>query len=133
MAAFFIANTSNTNFGQLYKLGFDNSVTKWTDINAANFGLFASDLTFFSNAVLFDSATPNLSQDFQIYKLGFDGSVTKWTALNTAGGALNPNDLTTFNNALWFNGQTSTEGQQLFKLGDDGSVTKWTALNTAGG
>jgi hypothetical protein len=75
---------------QLYKLGFDESVTKWTD---PGFNLFPTDLTFFNNAVWFEGLTA--SQGPQLYKLGDDGSVTKWTAINTGSVGLQPSDLTT--------------------------------------
>ena len=97
MAAYFSA-FSNASGNQLYKLGFDESVTKWTD---PGFSLNPSDLTFFNNAVWFDGNTASANGN-QLYKLGFDGSVTKWTAI---GANLAPFDLTVFNNALWFNGQ----------------------------
>jgi hypothetical protein len=115
---------------QLYKLGFDESVTQWTDINPASQGLDPRDLTFFNDAVWFTGEIP------QLWKLGSDGSVTQWTAINPGGGGLfagQDPDMTTFNNALWFDGFTGTQGFQLYKLGFDGSVTLWTALNTAGG
>jgi len=118
---------------QLYKLGFDGSVTQWTTINPS---LFVPNqdpgFTTFNNALWFDGFTG--AQGFQLYKLGFDGSVTQWTAINPS--LFVPNQtpgFTTFNNALWFDGFTGAQGFQLYKLGFDGSVTKWTALNTGGG
>jgi len=117
---------------QLYKLGFDGSVTKWTsiNINPVGGGLLSGagnpDLTTFNNALWFNGNTG--TQGNQLFKLGFDGSVTKWTAINPAGGGLNPQNMFEFANALWFDGQTATMGAQLFKLGADGSVTQWTAV-----
>ena len=113
---------------QLYKLGFDGSVTQWTaninDLNPSALG--NGSFTDFNDALWFNGAAPG--QGAQLYKLGFDGSVTKWTALNTGGAGLNPTNLFEFDNALWFNGNTGAGGQQLFKLGADGSVTQWTAM-----
>src|SRR5262249_9394836 len=54
MAAYFIAQSAASG-GQLYKLGFDESVTKWTD---PGFNLAPNDLTFFNNAVWFSGETP---------------------------------------------------------------------------
>ena len=75
MAAYFSALNAASGF-QLYKLGFDGSVTKWTD---PGFSLSPQDLTFFNNAVWFGGATP--ANGAQLYKLGNDGSVTKWTSI----------------------------------------------------
>src|SRR5262249_34170475 len=101
MAAYFIAQSAASG-QQLYKLGFDESVTKWTD---PGFSLNPQDLTFFNNAVWFDGATPANGQ--QLYKLGNDGSVTKWTAdPGFMGGGLEPFDKNVFNDALWFSGET---------------------------
>src|SRR5262249_11256110 len=96
---------------QLYKLGFDGSVTKWTAINPGGGGLGPFDFTDFNDALWSNGFAPG--QGPQLYKLGFDGSVTKWTALNTGGGGLNPFNLTDFNNAMWFGGSTATQGAQL--------------------
>ena len=76
------ANSSpGANIHQLYKLGSDGSVTKWTaDPGNPGFpdqGLDPLDLTFFNNAVWFNGETS--ANGFQLYKLGADGSVTKWT------------------------------------------------------
>jgi ELWxxDGT repeat protein len=114
---------------QLWKLGNDGSVTKWTDIAfgtaAGVTSLDPQELTIFNNALWFSGLT--LDGD-QLFKLGSDGSVTKWTANPGGGGGLFPQNLTVFNDALWFNGSTPTHGQQLFKLGADGSVTQWTDI-----
>src|SRR5262249_2855586 len=120
MAAYFSA--TNASGVQLYKLGFDGSVTQWTANPGSGGGLDPQDLTFFNNAVWFGGDTP--ANGFQLFKLGNDGSVTTWTSI---GNALDPVDLTVFNNALWFNGIAGPGQFQLYKLGNDGSVTKWTA------
>jgi len=109
---------------QLYKLGNDGSVTKWTDLGT---GLFPQDLTVFNNALWFSGFDSTTNQR-ELYKLGFDGSVTKWTANVGAGFGLQPSGMTVFNGALWFGGTTPAHGQQLFKLGADGSVTQWTDI-----
>src|SRR5262249_19934326 len=117
-----------TNQGrQLYKLGFDGSVTQWTA--TVNLDPVVGGVSFpvFDNAMWFNGTD---FQGGQLYKLGFDGSVTKWTAINTGGVfGLNPQNTVEFANALWFSGNTGfVGGQQLFKLGADGSVTQWTAV-----
>src|SRR5262249_26415227 len=73
---------------QLYKLGHDGSVTKWTAINpngapgpGVGPGLDPGQFTEFNGALWFDGNTG--TQGRQLYKLGFDGSVTKWTAANS--------------------------------------------------
>jgi ELWxxDGT repeat protein len=107
---------------QLYKLGADNSVTKWTSLNSGGGGLDPQNLIVFNNALWFDGLTP--ANGFQLFKLGNDGSVTKWTSIGTN---LNPVNDVIFNNALWFTGFNA--GQfQLYKLGADGSVTQWTDI-----
>src|SRR5262249_29210345 len=116
---------------QLYKLGNDGSVTKWTAINTGGGGLDPVDITTFEG-----NAWLNGNAGRQLYKLGNDGSVTKWTAINTGGGGLsapggNGVVLVEFANALWFGGNAADGTNQLFKLGFDGSVTQWTA--TPGG
>jgi hypothetical protein len=127
---------------QLFKLGNDGSVTKWTEIGTAinspaAIGVEPQDLTVFNGALWFNGQAPFSGQ--QLYKLGADGSVTKWTDISFVVdghfAALEPQEMTVFNGALWFNGDTATSAQQLFKLGSDGSVTKWTdiAFGTAGG
>src|SRR5215471_8769895 len=98
MTAWFSAySTPFTGIRQLYKLGDDGSVTKWTaDPGNGAFpteGLDPSDLTFFNNAVWFGGETSN--SGYQLFNLGNDGSVTKWTSID---GNLNPHDLTVFNN-----------------------------------
>src|SRR5262249_35714873 len=110
----FSGNAGGALGNQLYKLGFDGNVTRWTAINNLNptAGSNAVSFTDFNNAMWFNGTAPG--QGAQLYKLGSDGSVTKWTALNTG--------------ALWFNGNTGAGGPQLFKLGADGSVTQWTAV-----
>src|SRR5262249_27020101 len=124
----------DTSFGtqgrQLFKLGFDGSVTQWTAINPGVQGLDPFDLTDFNDALWCDAGTP--TQGFQLLKWGNDGSVTQWTALNTGVIGLAPFNLTDFNNAMWFDGLTPNQGIQLFKLGNDGSVTQWTAINPGG-
>src|SRR5262249_34493629 len=131
-ALWFNGNTG-TQGNQLFKLGFDGSVTKWTAINPAGGGLFVDqdpDMTTFNNALWFDGFT---GADFQLYNSGSDGSVTSWTTINPGGSSFIPYTLLFRSNAVWFNGNTGTQGNQLFKLGFDGSVTKWTAINPAGG
>ena len=108
---------------QLYKLGNDGSVRKWTNIGS---NLDPFDSIIFNNALWFSGA--NAGQQ-QLYKLGNDGSVTQWTA--NPGGGLDPSDMSVFNGALWFEGATPANGGQLFKLGNDGSVTQWTAIGSA--
>jgi hypothetical protein len=116
------------NGSQLFKLGNDGSVTKWTalasDPGDENPGLNPLDLTFFNNALWFNGDTPTTGE--QLFKLGSDGSVTKWTANLGGGFGLSARELTVFNDALWFSGD-SANGFQLYKLGNDGSVTQWTA------
>src|SRR5262249_6374429 len=68
---------------QLFKLGFDGSVTQWTAIPGVS--LNPQDLTGFNGNEWFNGATA--TQGNQLYKLGFDGSVTKWTAINPGGAA----------------------------------------------
>src|SRR6266404_3190549 len=118
-SAWFSAN--NGSGFQLYKLGFDESVTQWT-ANPGNaglgLGLDPRDLTVFNNAVWFAGQTPANGE--QLFKLGNDGSVTQWTKIGSG-----PNVI--FDNALWFNGLDNFNQNQFYKLGNDGSVTKWTA------
>src|SRR5262249_28056329 len=72
---------------QLYKLGNDGSVTKWTAINpGGGNGLFPSNLTDFNNAIWFRRTTA--IQGHQLLKLGADGSVTLWTAIKGRRGRL---------------------------------------------
>ena len=81
MAAWFSATTAGGPF-QLYKLGFDESVTQWTaDPGSGGTGLAPQDLTFFNSAVWFGGVT--LANGLQLFKLGNDGSVTKWTSIGT--------------------------------------------------
>jgi hypothetical protein len=87
---------------QLYKLGNDGSVTKWTAIGA---DLSPEDLTVFNNALWFNGFDTTNNQS-QLYKLGFDGSVTKWTANPGVGFGLDPSNMTEFNGASWFDGST---------------------------
>src|SRR5262249_11173639 len=117
---------------QLYKLGFDGSVTQWSASpdftpRAGTAGQF----TPFQGALWFTATAPG--QGGQLYKLGSDGSLTKWTAINPGGGGFRAPDgngvvLVEFNNALWFGGNAADGTNQLFKLGFDGSVTQWTAV-----
>jgi len=124
MAAYFSATSVASGF-QLYKLGFDDSVTKWTSIGT---DLSPNDMTVFNNALWFNGFDSTITQN-QLYKLGNDGSVTKWTANpGVLGFGLNPESMTVFNDALWFAGETPTHGAQLYKLGNDGSVTQWTDI-----
>src|SRR5262249_55619412 len=115
---------------QLYKLGNDGSVTKWTAINPPG-GLFPQDITVFNGNAWFNGNT--VGQGVQLYKLGNDGSVTQWTAINPGGGGLQRGRSSYFNGTVWLGGAAGGEGNQLYKLGNDGSVTKWTAINTGGG
>src|SRR6266478_5347472 len=120
-ALWFTGNNPATDGEQLYKLGADGSVTKWTSLNPGLVGLEPFNMTVFNDALWFDGNTP--ANGVQLFKLGSDGSVTKWTSI---GSNLFPQDEVIFNNALWFTGENA--GQlQLYKLGFDGSVTKWTA------
>jgi hypothetical protein len=133
MASAYFTATNNTNGGQLYKLGSDDSVTLWTANPGTGSGLNPEDPTEFNNAAWFEGETS--ANGYQLFKLGSDSSVTQWTAIGTN---LNPSDLTVFNNELWFNGADITSlrqvGQsQLYKLGSDGSVTRWTADLGSGG
>ena len=96
MTAWFSASSAGSGT-QLYKLGNDESVTKWTD---PGFSLNPQDLTFFNNAVWFGGET---ATGLQLFKLGADGSVTQWTSI---GNNFLPQDLTVFNDALWFDGVT---------------------------
>src|SRR5262249_13936011 len=125
--AWFNGVAGNAIGAQLYKLGFDGSVTQWTaiqDLNPAPGG--SGIFTNFQDALWFAGGAPG--QGRQLYKLGNDGSVTKWTALSTGlAGGLDPLTPFVFNDAVWFNGNTAS-GRQLFKLGADGSVTQWTAM-----
>jgi len=64
----FSGNTA-TQGVQLYKLGFDGSVTKWTAINPGGLnGLFPTNLTDFNNAMWFRGTTA--TQGDQLFKLG---------------------------------------------------------------
>src|SRR5262249_7384215 len=112
---------------QLFKLGADGSVTKWTNIGIA---LFPQDLTVFNNALWFNGTDTTTGKN-QLYKVGADGSVTRWTSNPGTGSGLQPLNMTVFNGALWFEGSTPAHGQQLFKLGADGSVTQWTDIGTS--
>src|SRR5262249_32331043 len=92
-ALWFDGQTPNQG-NQLYKLGNDGSVTKWTAINpngapapGVGPGLDPGQFTEFNGSLWFDGNTG--TQGRQLYKLGFDGSVTKWTAANSGGGGLN--------------------------------------------
>src|SRR5262249_28948902 len=123
---------------QLYKLGFDGSLTRWTSINPNGMnprgnGFDPLDLTEFAGNVWIDGIASDAIGP-QLYKLGFDGSVTQWTAIpNFVPRAGTAGQFTPFQNALWFTANAPGQGGQLYKLGDDGSVTKWTAINPGGG
>ena len=120
---------------QLYKLGFDGSVTKWTAINTSGGGLEPLNMFVFANALWFSGAT---ADGRQLFKLGADGSVTKWT--DVPGGfdpqlvsqSANDPDSTpssVFNNAAWLSATNPATGTELYKLGADGSVTFWKDIN----
>ena len=134
---------------QLYKLGNDGSVTKWTALSTGLAGGLDPLVPFvFNDAVWFNG---NTASGRQLFKLGNDGSVTQWTAfpggfdpiLVSAGvSRLPPNpgnppfpqdpDSTPssiFQNAAWLQGTSPTLGTELYKLGADGSVTLWKDIN----
>jgi hypothetical protein len=133
--ALWFNGVSSVDGKQLYKLGFDGSVTKWTSLNASGGGLNPEFETEFNGALWFKGQTANGNQ---LYKLGNDGSVTKWTDMTNFDPGRNltaVESFTDFNNAMWFEAQSPNAadgGLQLYKLGFDGSVTKWTAINTSG-
>src|SRR5262249_62134142 len=72
---------------QLFRSGFDGSVTKWTAINPGGGGLVRGPSSEFNGALWFGGSAAG--QGNQLYKLGNDGSVTKWTVINPGG--VNPN------------------------------------------
>jgi hypothetical protein len=129
-AMWFNGQDTTTGQSQLFKLGSDGSVTRWTaNPGLAGSGLSPDEMTVFDNALWFEGLTP--ANGYQLYKLGNDGSVTLWTKI---GADFDPSGMTVFNDALWFSGSDTTTGQiQLYKLGSDGSLTKWTANPGAGG
>src|SRR5262249_34304449 len=125
---------------QLYKLGNDGSVTKWTAINTGGVGLQPQNMFEFAGALWFNGNTG--AGGPQLFKLGADGSVTQWTAV--AGGfdpllvsqgaqfGIGDPDSTPssiFENAAWLSGVSPTTGSELYKLGADGSVTLWKDIN----
>src|SRR5262249_10389108 len=129
-ALWFDGQTPNQG-NQLYKLGSDGSVTKWTAINPGGGGLDPGQFTEFNGSLWFDGDTG--TQGRHLYKLGADGSVTKWTAVNPGGGGLHRRcHSLEFQNALWFGGAAVGQGNQLYKLGNDGSLTRWTSINPNG-
>src|SRR5262245_50604386 len=83
--ALWFTGLTPTQGAQLYKLGTDGSVTKWTALNTAGAGLAPTRLDDFNDALWFNGVTP--TGDVQLYKLGLDGSVTQWTAINPGGAA----------------------------------------------
>jgi ELWxxDGT repeat protein len=117
---------------QLYKLGNDGSVTKWTANNGSGAGLRPQNMTVFNDALWFAGDTPTHGQ--QLFKLGADGSVTLWTDIFGGGTGLDPipvspAPLSVFDNALWFSANNPTLGNELYKLGADGSFTFWKDIN----
>src|SRR5262249_38519438 len=102
--AWFSGSTA-TQGNQLFKLGFDGSVTQWTAVNNLNpHAPFDNEgFTTFHDALWFTGNAPG--QGEQLYKLGNDGSVAKWTGFTTGGGGWNPAELFVFDDALWFSGQ----------------------------
>src|SRR5262249_8643212 len=64
---------------QLYKLRNDGSVTKWTTLSTAGFGLAPTRLDDFNDALWFNGVTP--AGDVQLYELGIDRSLTQWPAI----------------------------------------------------
>src|SRR5262249_51197054 len=116
---------------QLYKLGFDGSVTKWTALNTGGGGLNPRNLFEFAGAVWFNG---NTASGRQLFKLGADGSVTQWTAVpggfnpqlvSQAAGDPDSTPSSIFENAAWLQGTSTATGTELYKLGADGSVTLW--------
>src|SRR5215813_12377366 len=135
-ALWFEGFNTTTNQFQLYKLGFDGSVTKWTANPGVGTGLGPTNMTVFNGALWFDGLTP--THGTQLFKLGNDGSVTQWTDIGTnlspipVSTAANDPDstpLSTANNALWFQANNPTAGLELYKLGADGSFTFWKDIN----
>jgi hypothetical protein len=70
---------SPTTGSQLYKLGDDGSVTKWTANPGSGGGLTPFNMTVFNGALWFNGVTP--ANGFQLFKLGNNGSVTQWTQI----------------------------------------------------
>ena len=123
---------------QLYKLGFDGSLTQWTAINPNGMnprgnGFDPLDLTEFAGALWIDGIASDALGP-QLYKLGNDQSVTQWTAIpDFIPRAGNTSQFTVFQNAMWFTANAPSQGGQLYKLGSDGSLTQWTSINPGGG
>src|SRR5262249_10364732 len=110
---------------QLYKLGADDSVTKWTNINAGSGGLDPFHMTQFAGAPWFEGPSPTKCR--ALYQPGVDGNINLCSEIVPAPVASFQHDLTVFNNALWFDAFDGANSQ-LYKLGADGSVTKWTDI-----
>src|SRR5262249_28792357 len=123
-ALWFNGSASVAEGNQLFKLGNDGSVTKWTSIGTF---LQPTDLTVFNNALWFNGINTTNALT-QLDKLGFNGSVTKWTANPGGGFVLPPHNMIFYNNELCFGGESPAAGFQLYKLGNDGSVTQWTDI-----
>jgi len=114
--AMWLNGSDPTGQEQLYKLGSDGSVTKWTANPGIGGGLSPVNMAVFNDALWFNGQTPTHNQ--QLFKLG-DGSVTQWTDI---GNGLSPipvstdardpdsTPLSTFNNALWFQANNPNGG-----------------------
>jgi len=85
---------------QLFKLGNDGSVTKWTDIgdglNPIPVSTDAEDpdstpLSTFNNALWFNARNP-ANGGVELYKLGADGSFTFWKDINPGAANSFPRD-----------------------------------------
>jgi hypothetical protein len=83
---------SDAGQAQLYKLGNDGSVTKWTDIgNGLNpVPVNSTPLSVFDNALWFQGQNPTLGTE--LYKLGADGSFTFWKDINPGLPSSSPHD-----------------------------------------
>jgi len=98
-ALWFNGFDSTTGQNQLYKLGNDGSVTKWTDIgnnlspipvSTAAQDPDSTPLSTFDNALWFSANNPNSGNE--LYKLGADGSFTLWKDINPGLGGSFPHD-----------------------------------------